>query len=223
MSAAVTIREHVLEALAAAGPSGLTIAGIGGTVKGPWRERQVADVVRKLWDTGELARRQHGTFVANSSARNTTSRPEHVQRSQARLQAAVRKLAADAKREGYDAPLKVRTVDPALLEALCAGCMRVVRSRLDGTCVACGTQTGANLEQPKPELRRRRRRPLRNGQPGYGPVCPRCGRARPCRRTCAAPAASASAAGISAARPAGDSGHPCTSPRCCSPRPEGCT
>jgi hypothetical protein len=50
-----------------------------------------------------------------------------------------------------------------------------VTPRLDGRCVECGTQTGANLEAPNPPPRRRRRRPLRKGQAGWGPVCPRCG------------------------------------------------
>jgi transposase len=175
MSAAVTIREHVLEAIAASAPHGLTMAAIAGAVKGPWREQHVTEVARKLWGAGELARRQDGTFVRSGGARRNDSRPEHVQRSQARLQAAVRTLAAGARRDGFDAPLKVRKVDPALLSAFCPACRELVHPRLDGTCVRCGTQTGANLEVPQPPPRHRRRRPLRKGQAVWGPTCPRCG------------------------------------------------
>ena len=85
--------------------------------------------------------------------------------------------------------MRVRTVDPALLRAWCPTCRAQVTPRLDGRCVGCGTQTGANLEAPEAPTPTspRRRKPLRKGQAGWGPVCPRCGgpkgiQAHSCRR-----------------------------------------
>jgi hypothetical protein len=84
-------------------------------------------------------------------------------------------VAERARRDGYQSEVRIRRVDPGLLRAWCPTYRRLVTPRLDGSCVACGTQTGANLEAPKPPARaRRRRKPLRKGQAGWGPTCPRC-------------------------------------------------
>jgi hypothetical protein len=64
----VTIREHIRQALLAAGPVGLTMAGLVEAVSGPWNAREVQDTVRRLWQVGELARRADGTFVVRERA-----------------------------------------------------------------------------------------------------------------------------------------------------------
>jgi hypothetical protein len=166
---AVTIREHIREALLAARPNGLSMAALAGTVTGPWRAREVEDAVRRLWELSELARRGDGTFVLTTKA---VKEPRPIDQS---LDDAVKRVAARARRSGHESTVRVRTVDPALLHAYCPVCRTQVTPRLDGSCVSCGTQTGANVEEPKPPPRRRRRHPLRQGQAGWGPVCPRCG------------------------------------------------
>jgi hypothetical protein len=178
----VTLREHIRAALLAAGPVGLTMVALVDAVAGTWSPREVQDTVRRLWQVGELARRQDGTFVLGERAAKTTSQADRE------LDGAVRRVAERARRAGYESELRVRRVDPGLLRAFCPTCRELVTPRLDGRCVACGTQTGANLEAPKPPPRaRRRRKPLRKGQAGWGPVCPRCGgpkglQAHMCRR-----------------------------------------
>ncbi len=166
----VTIREHVREALIAARPNGLSMAVLVEAVASRWSTREVKDVVRRLWEVGELARRADGTFVLTARAAKEPRR-EHAE-----LDAAVRRVAERAHRDGHQSEVRVRRVDPALLRAWCPTCREQVTPRLDGSCIACGTQTGANLEAPKrPARAHRRRKPLRKGQPGWGPVCPRCG------------------------------------------------
>jgi hypothetical protein len=166
----VTIREHIHQALLAAGPVGLTMPALAEAVAGPWSAREVQDTVRRLWDVGELARRQDGTFVL------TERTAKETRQSDRELDEAVRRVAERARRASHETEVRVRRVDPALLRAFCPACHTQVMPRLDGRCPACGTQTGANLEAPEPESRAtRRRKPLRKGQPGWGPVCPRCG------------------------------------------------
>ena len=99
---------------------------------------------------------------------------------------AVRRLAERVRRDGHASTVRVRTVDSALLRGWCPTCRELVTPRLDGRCVTCGTQTGANLEAPKGARRGHARRPLRKGDPGWGPICPGCGgskglRAHTCR------------------------------------------
>lgn len=172
---AVTIREHILDALHAAGPAGLTMAAISGAVTGAWRSRDVEDVIRKLWQANELGRRQDGTFVpTGKKAADHNQLATRAQRSRRQLDAAVKRVAAGVQRDGHSTKLTTRRVDPALLKAYCPGCREVVYPKLDGTCVKCGTQTGAGQEAPPRPRRRRRRKPLREGQPGFGIVC-RCG------------------------------------------------
>lgn len=169
---ATTIREHVHEALHAAGPHGLTMAALSGAVTGPWRTRDVEDLVRKLWQTNELGRRTDGTFVLTGKAAASEHRGQRLSR---RLDAAVRRVAKDARREGHSTQVRTRTVDPALLSSYCPGCRQTVRPLLDGTCPTCRIQTGANLDGPPKPRRRRRRKPLKKGQAGWGTVCPKCG------------------------------------------------
>lgn len=165
----VTIREHLREALMAARPNGLSMAALAEALAGRWSAREVRDAVRRLWGVGELARRADGTFVLTARA---AKEPRQIG---AELDAAVRRVAARARRDGHESEVNVRRVDPALLRAWCPTCREQVTPRLDGSCVACGTQTGANVEAPKPPARpHRRRKPLRKGQRGWGPVCPRC-------------------------------------------------
>ena len=84
--------------------------------------------------------------------------------------------------------------------AFCPTCRELVTPRLDGRCVACGTQTGANLEAPKPPPRApRRRKPLRKGEPGWGPCARAAGSRRGFRRTCATNAGRGSEAATTAA------------------------
>jgi hypothetical protein len=167
---AVTIREHVRSALLAARPEGLSMAAVVEATSGTWGAREVQDVVRRLWEVGELARRPDGTFVLTARA---TREPRSAD---AQLDTAVRRVAERARRDGHESEVRVRRVDPALLRAWCPTCRRLVAPHLDGRCLTCGTQTGANVEAPKPSPHRpRRRRPLRKGQAGWGPTCPRCG------------------------------------------------
>jgi len=179
---AVTIREHIRAALMAARPGGLTMGTLLDTIAGSWSPKEVRDTVRRLWQVGELARRKDGTFVPSERTAKTSRQGDRE------LDEAVRRVAERARREGHESAVRVRTVDPALLHAFCPTCRTRVTPRLDGRCVACGTQTGANLERPpQPRRRPRRRRPLRKGQAGWGPVCPRCGgpkgiQAHTCRR-----------------------------------------
>jgi hypothetical protein len=177
----VTISEHVRAALTAARPDGLSMDALVEAVEGQWSPAEVKDVVRRLWEVGQVARRGDGTFVATDRA---TKEPKALDRE---LEAAVKRIAERARREGHESQVRVRTVDPALLRAWCPVCRQLVAPRLDGSCTECGTQTGANVEAPEPAARRRPRRPLRKGQPGFGPVCPRCGgrkglQARMCQR-----------------------------------------
>jgi len=166
----VTIREHIHQALLAAGPVGLTMATLAEAIAGPWSAAEIRDTVRRLWQVGELARRQDGTFVLCERTAKQTRQPDRE------LDEAVRRVAERARRASHHTEVRVRKVDPALLRAFCPTCNTQVLPRLDGRCPACGTQTGANLEAPKPASRApRRRHPLRKGQTGWGPVCPRCG------------------------------------------------
>lgn len=173
----VTIRERIHDALRTAGPPGLTMAGLAGAVTGPWRARDVEALVRKLWEVNELGRRQDGTFVLTEKAKgktDTSAPAGNIRRGRVKLDAAVKRVAAEGRREGYSSKITVRTVDPALLRAFCPRCRTTVHPKLDGTCGRCGTQTGSNQEEaPKPR-RRRRSKPLKDGQPGFGIVC-RCG------------------------------------------------
>lgn len=169
--AKVTIREHVVDALEVAGPVGLTMAAIVGAVQGPWRARDVEDLVRKLWNVSELARRADGTFVLTGKAKGTNEIAERARSVDRRFARAAAKL---KPREGHSTAITTRVVDPALLKAYCPGCRKVVNPKLDGACPTCGVQTGANQEPPPKPRRRHRRRPLRKGQAGFGTVC-RCG------------------------------------------------
>lgn len=166
----VTIREHIHQALLAAGPVGLTMAALAETVTRPWGANEVKDTVRRLWEVGELARCQDGTFVLSERTARETRDADRE------LDEAVRRVAERARRASHQTEVRVRRVDPALLRAYCPTCRAEVAPRLDGRCSIRGTQTGANLEAPEPPGRaRRREKPLRKGQPGWGVVCPRCG------------------------------------------------
>ena len=166
----VTIREHIHQALLAAGPVGLTMAALAEAVAGPWSPAQVKDTVRRLWQVGELARRQDGTFVLGERTAKETRQAKRE------LDDAVRRVAERARRVSHQTEVRVRKVDPALLRALCPTCRTEVMPRLDGRCPTCGTQTGANLETNEPPSRGPRlRKPLRKGQAGWGSVCPGCG------------------------------------------------
>lgn len=166
----VTIREHIQAGLLAAGPVGLTMAALAEAIVGPWSPREVQDTVRRLWEVGELARRQDGTFVLRERTARETRQADRE------LDEAVKRVAERARRASHQTEVRVRKVDPALLRAFCPTCHTQVMPRLDGRCPACGTQTGANLEAPEPASRApRTRKPLRKGQAGWGPLCPRCG------------------------------------------------
>ena len=166
----VTIREHIHQALLAAGPVGLTVAALAEAITGPWGANEVQDSVRRLWEVGELARRQDGTFVLSERTARETRDADRE------LDEAVRRVAERARRASHQTEVRVRRVDPALLRAYCPTCRAEVAPRLDGHCSICGTQTGANIEAPEPPNRAPRRgKPLRKGQPGWGLVCPRCG------------------------------------------------
>jgi len=167
----VTIREHIRQALLAAGPVGLTMAALEDAVAGPWSPAEVKATVRRLWQVGELTRRQDGTFVLSERMSKETRQADRE------LDEAVRRVAERARRASHRTEVRVRKVDPALLRAFCPTCRIQVMPRLNGRCPTCGTQTGANLEPTEPRSRPpRRRQPLRRGQPGWVPVCPRCGR-----------------------------------------------
>lgn len=62
--------------------------------------------------------------------------------------------------------------------AWCPTCMRDVVPLDDGCCSWCDTQTGGGARPPEPVRRPRRRAYLRQDEPGFGPVCPRCGGAK---------------------------------------------
>jgi hypothetical protein len=166
----VTIREHIREALLAAGPVGLTMPAVVEAVCGPWTAREVQNTVRRLWQVGELARRQDATFVLSERA------AKEARSADRELEEAVRRVAERARRASHQTDVRITKVDPALLRAFCPTCRTRVTPRLDGRCIACGTQTGANLQPPAQRRRRApARNPLRKGQAGWGPLCPRCG------------------------------------------------
>jgi len=169
-----TIRERIRDVLIDARPGGLTMAAIAGAVSGPWRARDVEDAVRKLWEINELGRRADGTFVVTDQAPASKSSAKPSKRED-EMDRAIARVAKTARRDGYSTKVRVRNVNPALLRPWCPTCRTKVTARPDGTCVRCHTQTGGSIEPPKPPRRRRRRKPLRKGQPGYGPVCPKCG------------------------------------------------
>ncbi|MGA2926580.1 MAG: hypothetical protein ABSG43_11395 [Solirubrobacteraceae bacterium] len=173
MSNATTIREQVHDALHRAGPEGLTIAVVAGAVQGRWRSRDVEKLVRKLWQVAELGRRRDGTFVLAQKPRAGTE-PGRARREP---DAAVKRIAASAQRDGHSTKVTTRTVDPPLLRAFCVGCRKAVHPRLDGTCPTCGHQTATNQQAPAKRRRRRRLKALRERQPGFGTVC-RCGAAK---------------------------------------------
>ena len=87
---------------------------------------------------------------------------------------AVRRLAERVRRDGHASTVRVRTVDPALLRGMVPdAAATLVTPRLDGRCVTCGTQTGANLEAPSRRRGERTpRKPLRKGQAGVGAGLP---------------------------------------------------
>ena len=142
---AVTIRERALQELVAGRPQGLTMHGLAAAVSGPWQESAVRAVLRKLWDAGELARREDGTFVRSGRrAQDSRYRMDREKAAEQRLEEAVRRVATAAG-ERPAAPMRTFRVDPAMLKALCPTCREIVFPRLDGRCTACGTQTGTNL------------------------------------------------------------------------------
>jgi hypothetical protein len=143
---AVTIRERALEALAAAGPEGLTISVLAAAVSGPWQQAAVRAVVRKLWAAGELARREDATFVQSGRrAHDIRYRIEREAAAEQRLAAAVRRVVTAAG-ERSATPLRTSKIDPALLKAFYPTCREIVFPRLDGRCTGRGTQTGTNLK-----------------------------------------------------------------------------
>ena len=119
---AVTIRERALQELVAGGPQGLTMDGLASAVSGPWQEPVVRAVLRKLWDAGELTRREVGTFVQSGRrARDSRYRMDREQAAEQRLEEAVRRVGAAAG-ERRAAPMRTFKVNPALLKALCPTC-----------------------------------------------------------------------------------------------------
>jgi hypothetical protein len=172
----VTIQQHIRHVLAEAAPAGLTMAALTGQITGPWRTNEIEAVVRKLWERNELARRPDGTFVALEGPETAgLGQQTRAGKPTETMDAAIRRLAQANRRNGYTTRVRTRTVDPGLLSAWCPTCRATVSPRLDGTCPTCTTQTGGNVEPPKRRRSRPRRRPLRKGQPGFGPVCPKCG------------------------------------------------
>ncbi|MGB8878292.1 MAG: hypothetical protein WCD11_18350, partial [Solirubrobacteraceae bacterium] len=124
----VTIREHIHQALLAAGPVGLTMAALAEAVAGPWSARGVQDAVRRLWDVGELARRQDRTFLLSERTARETRQGDRE------LDEGVRRVAERARRASHQTEVRVRKVDPALLRAFCPRCHTQVMPRLDGRC-----------------------------------------------------------------------------------------
>ena len=57
------IREPALQALDAAGRQGLGVRALAAAVSGSWQEAAVCAVVRKVWEAGELVRREAGRYV----------------------------------------------------------------------------------------------------------------------------------------------------------------
>ena len=155
--------------------------------------------MRRLWQVGELARRQDGTFVLSERTAKATSQAT------GELDEAVRRLAERVRRDGHASTVRVRTVDPALLRAWCPSCRELVTPRLDGRCVTCGTQTGANLEAPVRPRRPQRTQAAAQGRAGVGAGLPRLRRPEGAPgahlpRVPQAPAAAATTAGAAAAR-----------------------
>jgi hypothetical protein len=147
VSDAVTIRERALEALDLAGPQGLSIGSLTEAVTGPWAPTAVRAVIRKLWQAGELSRRDDGTFVPSGRrARDSQYRLPSSPAEQQPLEAAVRRVASATGERRPSSPLRTYRVDPALLKAVCQSCRATVLPRQDGRCTACGARTGATLE-----------------------------------------------------------------------------
>lgn len=142
--APVTIREHVLGAVAASAPHGLSMSSLTSAVQGSWPEREVQDSIRKMWQIGELARREDGTFVKGRRRINSTE-SEAVLNSRTRMAQAVSRVAAGAADVRPVAPLVSWKVDPVLLRAQCPKCQERVYQNLDGTCPTCHTQAGPDL------------------------------------------------------------------------------
>ncbi|MGB8875415.1 MAG: hypothetical protein WCD11_03830, partial [Solirubrobacteraceae bacterium] len=124
----VTIREHIRAALLAAGPVGLSMAALVDAVAGPWSPAEVQDAARRLWQVGELARRQDGTFVLSERTAKEAGQADRE------LDDAVRRVAERARRASHQTEVRVRKVDPALLRAFCPTCRTQVTPRLDGRC-----------------------------------------------------------------------------------------
>ncbi len=143
-TAPVTIREHVLGAVAASAPHGLSMSSLTSTIQGSWPEREVKDSIRKMWQIGELARREDGTFVKGRRRINSTE-SEAVLKSRTRMAQAVTRVAAGAADARPVAPLRSWKVDPTLLQAKCPKCQEPVYQNLDGTCPTCHAQAGPDL------------------------------------------------------------------------------
>ena len=90
------IGEQVREALLGARPDGLTMAALAAQVVGPRSAPEVEDAVRRLWHTGELARRRDGTFALTPQGRSGR-RCE----SDRAMDEAVRRLAERVRRDGH--------------------------------------------------------------------------------------------------------------------------
>ena len=135
----VTIREHIHQALLAAGPVGLTMAALAEAVAGPWSARGVQDAVRRLWDVGELARRQDRTFLLSERTARETRQGDRE------LDEGVRRVAERARRASHQTEVRVRKVDPALLRAFCPRCHMQVMPRLDGRCPGVRYADGREL------------------------------------------------------------------------------
>jgi hypothetical protein len=82
-------------------------------VAGAWSPREVQDAVRRLWQVGELARPQDGTFVLSERTAKETRQADRE------LDDAVRRVAERARRASHQTEVRVRKVDPALLRAHC--------------------------------------------------------------------------------------------------------
>src|SRR5947208_6958967 len=101
------------------------MAAVVEAVSGPWAEREVPDTVRRLWQVGELARRQDGTFVLGERAAKETRQTDRE------LDEAVRRVAERARRASHETGVRIRKVDPALLRGFCPTCRTQVTPRLD--------------------------------------------------------------------------------------------